>query len=222
MISFLKFIWKLYQIVVYRIRKKNIIVSPFSFFNKFTILEGNNVIHRKAVVSSSYVGRNTYIGYNSNLANCSIGRFCSIAENVSVISATHPTSVFVSTCPSFYSLLYQNGQTFVTSSKFNEFLQVSSRNAVIGNDVWIGSNVLIKGGITIGDGAIIAMGSVVTKDIPPYAIVGGNPAKFIRYRFPVEDIDFLIGFQWWNKSDSWILENSKYFDNIEKFINSQK
>ena len=69
----------------------------------------------------------------------------------------------------------------------------------IGNDVWIGLNATILDGVTIGDGAIVAAGAVVTKDVPPYAVVAGVPAKIIKYRFTESQIDFLLKFRWWEK-----------------------
>ena len=87
----------------------------------------------------------------------------------------------------------------------------------IGNDVWIGSNVIIPGGIQIGTGAIVATGSVVVKDVPPYAIVGGNPAKIIRYRFSKEQIDVLLGSEWWNWPIEKIRQQVDEFSDIEKF-----
>ena len=97
----------------------------------------------------------------------------------------------------------------------------SGRCLEVGNDVWIGDNVLIKGGVTIGDGAIIAMGAVVVKDVPPYAIVGGVPAKIIRYRFDKEAINKLIAISWWNKPQEWIKQNAKYFNDAGAFLNER-
>ena len=88
----------------------------------------------------------------------------------------------------------------------------------IGNDVWIGANAMILGGITIGDGAIIGAGAVVTKDIPPYAIVGGIPARIIRYRFPNDVINALLSSQWWNLSENILKSNIKVFQSND-FIN---
>ena len=82
----------------------------------------------------------------------------------------------------------------------------------IGNDVWIGSNATVLGGITVGDGAVVAAGAVVTKDVPPYAIVGGIPAKVIRYRFEPEKIKKLLEIQWWNWDDETIIKNKPLFE----------
>jgi acetyltransferase-like isoleucine patch superfamily enzyme len=84
----------------------------------------------------------------------------------------------------------------------------------IGNDVWLGANVIVLDNITIADGAIVAANSVVTKDVPPYAIVGGTPAKLIKYRFDEADIAFLLEYQWWDKDINWLRENLSLFHDI--------
>ena len=201
-----------------KLKKKNVRVSPRAHFDQKTFCEGNNVIAKNAVVSRAYIGRNTYINPDSDLTNCKIGRFCSIGPGISVIADSHPSSVFVSTSPSFFSTNRQNGQTFVTKNKFEERLSVDGYDIVIGNDVWVGTKAMIKGGITIGDGAIVAMGAVVTKDVPPYAIVGGVPAKIIKFRFTEEQIAKLLDIQWWNQSDEWLRSHVDEFESIDEFI----
>lgn len=200
------------------LKKRGVSIDSTVLFNTKTVFEGANVMHKNVCVSSAHVGYGTYIGENSSLPNCHIGRFCSIASNVKVVTATHPTSKFVSTSPMFFSTLKQSGKTFCKKNKFNEFLKVDDRYLIIGNDVWIGEGVTIKGGVRIGDGAIVAMNACVTKDVPPYAIVGGVPAKIIRYRFTDEQIKFLLEFKWWNKSLDWIEKHAEIFVDIETFI----
>jgi len=112
--------------------------------------------------------------------------------------------------------------SYVSKNKFQEFSKnVSNSNEYsinVGNDVWISANVTILDGVKIGDGAIIASNSLVNKDVEPYTIVGGVPAKPIKTRFEKDEIDFLLKFKWWNKSLNWIEENSDKFTDIKQFI----
>lgn len=190
--------------------------------NKDTFFEGHNSVGKNSVLVDSFVGYASFVGSYCSLPSSRIGRYCSIANNVEVICHTHPSSIFVSTHPSFYSILKQSGFSYAKEQIFNENLVIESdgRNyhAYIGNDVWLGAHVLIMGGVKIGDGSIVAAGSVVTKDVPPYAIVGGVPAKLIRMRFSDEQIAVLINFKWWNMDSLWIENNYNKFLNIQSFI----
>ena len=210
--QYIKYIIRfLYSIIL---KFRNIKASPRASFNLSTKLEGFNVVHQNSYIGGSNIGRCTYIGQNCTLINCKIGRFCSIAENVKVISSTHPTHTYISTSPCFFSVNKQCGISFTEKNCFKENLSIEGYNIIIENDVWIGSNVTIMGGIKIGNGAIIAMGAVVTKDVPPYAIVGGVPAKIIRYRFTQEEIEKLLKIKWWDKQLIELKEKAIYFTNI--------
>ena len=212
-INCLKYIYRwLYSIIL---RHKNIRITSTTHLNSDTKFEGYNVIHNNTFIGGSKIGCCTYIGPNTSLNNCKIGRFCSIADNVKVVSATHPTNTFISTSPCFFSTLNQCGISFINKDLFNENLTIDGYNIIIGNDVWIGTDVKILGGVTIGDGAIVAMGAVVTKDVPPYTIVGGVPAKIIRYRFSEEEIKNLLEIKWWDMPLKELRNKAQYFSNIK-------
>ncbi len=186
-----------------------------------TILEGKNTIHKKACISSSLVGYATFIGLETSLPMCKIGKYCSIADNVKIVIGKHPSKKFVSTHPSFFSLKKQSGFTYVKQNKFDENSFCDENNSFyccIGNDVWIGSGVKIMAGVKIPDGVIIGAGAVVTKDLEPYFIYGGVPAKKIGQRFNDKEIEYLMNFKWWDKPESWIKANSHLFSDIEEFI----
>lgn len=202
------FLKRIYRFV-YRIKLKrqNVFLSKSTIFNDKTKFEGWNKVGDNTVISDATLGRYSYIGSNSSLLYASIGRFCSIASNVKVIFLNHPTSEFFSTSPVFFSVLNQCGTSFVSKPLFDEHKMINGRSCIIGNDVWIGENVLIMGGAKIGDGAIVAAGAVVTKDVQPYSIVGGVPAKHIKYRFDEATIKRYLELEWWNKDDEWIKEN---------------
>ncbi len=180
--------------------------------------EGLNIIGTKSSIDG-YLGYGSYIGSNSNI-NGRIGKYCSIASNVNVLTGTHPVTEFVSTHPVFFSLNKQNGTTYVTSQLFMEKLYADKDKKygiVVGNDVWIGYGVTIIGGIQIGDGAVLLANTIVTRDVPPYSIVGGIPAKVVNKRFDEQTIQFLLEFKWWDKPESWIRQNVRLFSDIEMF-----
>lgn len=178
--------------------------------------EGHNYIHN-AVVSKSKLGAYTYVGPGTKIRNAKIGRFCSIASEVSIGLGIHPSRDFISMHPSFYSLKNTGIPiSFVKKEKFIESTPIE-----IGNDVWIGHRAIILDGVKVGHGAAVGAGALVTKDIPPYAIVGGVPAEIIRYRFSKKQIDFLLKTEWWNKSEDWISRNAENFESYESFKQCQ-
>ena len=141
------------------------------------------------------LGDYSYVARNVNASNVKFGKFCSIGPNFCCGLGLHPTDG-ISTAPMFYSKAKQNGVSLVKDVVYAEQKQTK-----IGNDVFIGANVTIIDGVTIGDGAVIGAGAVVVKDIPPYAVAGGVPAKVIKYRFNQDIIEKLLKLQWWNWSD---------------------
>lgn len=175
---------------------------------------GNNVkTYEKVKLTNVSVGDFTYITSDTHISNAKIGKFCSIGSSCRIGLGKHPTNKFVSSHPIFYSTAEQSGRTFSDKNYFNEFAEVT-----IGHDVWIGANAVVLDGLKIGDGAIIGAGSVVTKNVPDFSIVGGVPAKLIRYRFLNKEIKFLKIFKWWNKDEEWLKKNYKLFHNIQIFV----
>ena len=209
------------RVLKYRFFEKNNIKVAFSSkIRSKVVLEGKNRIGQDTILSDTYMGFGSYVGDYSNLSNCKIGKFCSIGNGVKHEAGVHPIN-HVSTHPAFYSVNHSCGLGFVTQDKFEESLFIDGcYQVIIENDVWIGSNVTILDGVTIGNGAIVAAGAVVTKDVPPYAIVGGVPAKEIKYRFDRETIDKLEKSNWWDKELSWIRAHAEEFSEINVFLKS--
>ena len=188
----------------------------------FAKIDNKSVISRKArvyghvQVNSSSMGDYSYIGRNSRLIHADIGKFCSIAGETKIGMGTH-TLDKVSTSPIFTETKNGTKHSWVKVSAVNPFKRVT-----VGNDVWIGVRTMVMGGVTIGDGAVIGAGSIVTKDVPPYAVVVGVPAKVIRFRFPQEQIDALLANPWWNLPEEQLREKIELFqssENVEEKIN---
>lgn len=177
------------------------------------------------------LGYGSYIGPYSKIS-AHIGRFTSIASYVCTVAGRHAYQApFATTCPMFFSLNpnhSQSGSTFATEQMFEELkfaVPEKQLDVEIGNDVWIGERAMLIGGVHIADGAIVLAGAVVTKDVPPYAIVGGVPAKIIRYRYDKETISFLLQTQWWNNTEEWFKENwilLTDIDQLKAYYNNKK
>lgn len=170
--------------------------SARSYATPDCIFSAYNRIYRRVFLRSCKLGNMSYVAEGTSIGFTTIGAFCSIGPNVSLGGlGWHPTDR-LSTHPAFYSSRLQAGTTFVANS--NELYKDKElQHTKVGNDVWIGAGCIVLDGVTIGDGAIIAAGAVVTKDVPPYAIVGGVPAQIIRYRFDINTITALLKWRWW-------------------------
>ena len=149
------------------------------------------------------IGEHSYINSGSNIISGKIGKYCSIGYGVDIGMFEHPIDM-VSTSTEIYK----------ENIKWNELPEPP----IIKNDVWIGSKATILQGVTIENGAIIAAGAVVTKNVPAYAIVGGVPAKIIKYRFDEEMRKKIEETEWWNKEEQWIEKNKSLFEDPEKFL----
>jgi acetyltransferase-like isoleucine patch superfamily enzyme len=205
----LRYLLKLF----YKFKAKKLILSNGVRLGRNITFGDYNRIYSDTKLSSCSLGNFTYVSNDSCINNVDIGKFCSIGPGVRTGMGIHPT-VMVSTHPIFYSTLGQSGVTAVKKNFFTE-----SKRTFIGNDVWVGANVVIHDGVVVGDGAIIASGSVVNKDIKPYSVVGGVPAKIIKYRFDEETIEKLLKQAWWNDTTlSYIRKYHQNFHDTEKFF----
>ncbi|CAD6084847.1 CatB-related O-acetyltransferase [Escherichia coli] len=169
--------------------------------NRSTQFGRYTVLFCRANITNSIVGDYTYFAGTASVNNCEIGKFCSIAEGVKIGLGKHPVD-FLSTHPVFYSentCFPYRLKNYRANEKVIESITESER-VIIGNDVWIGVNAIVMDGVTIGDGAVIGAGAVVTKDVQPYTIVGGVPARVIRTRQNINcswwefDVDTLVDF----------------------------
>jgi acetyltransferase-like isoleucine patch superfamily enzyme len=172
-------------------------------------------VNLNSLLVNTTMSRYSYIGYDCMVTNTTIGGFCSISNNCVIGAPGHPVD-WVSSSPVFVG-----GRNFLrknfSTHEFND-----NEITIIGNDVWVGTNCLIRKGVTIGDGSIIGMGSIVTKDIPPYEIWGGNPARLIKKRFDDTIIQKLLNVRWWEWSDEKISDEAKTFNDLNSVLNKQR
>lgn len=197
------FIWyvknKKYHSFIYNKRISfNYVPSELSMIRDKSEVYGNFVLGKGSYISGPYA----YVD------GAQIGKYTSIARFATIGVKGHNYN-WVTTSP------------IITSSKYGivkDSISIPQKDEVIiGNDVWIGMYAIVNRGVKIGDGAVIASGAVVTKDVPPYAIVGGNPAKVIKYRFDPEIIDKLLKIRWWDWDNDLIKKRIKDFYDINSF-----
>lgn len=182
--------------------------------------EGNNYIGKFSTFRGS-IGRYSYLGDNCIFLG-KIGRFTSIASRVNVVGGRHPIKApFVATSPMFYAKHSAVGKTFVNEQLYDEYVFCSNEGdyeVLVGNDCWIGSGATLIAGVSVGDGAVVLANATVTKDVPPYAIVGGVPAKVLGYRYDEQCIAQLLKIKWWNKDIQWLKEHASLFSHLIQFI----
>jgi acetyltransferase-like isoleucine patch superfamily enzyme len=198
----------------YKYTAKNLAIGYMARFSNCRF-GSYNTLYDSVLLVNVTLGDFSYVAANSKIHNTEIGKFSCIGPESIIGLGKHPSHDFASVHPIFYSPLCQAQITYASHPFFEEFAQIQ-----IGNDVWIGARAIILGGVTIGDGAIVGAGAVVTKDVPAYAVVGGVPAKILRYRFEPTEIDFLKQFKWWDRDIDWLRENAAKFHNIQELIKS--
>lgn len=177
----------------------------------------NSVIHPTSEIESgttfygSQMDRHTFCGYDCDVYCADIGSFTSIANGVVIGGGRHPME-WVGMSPVFYE-----GRDSV-KAKFSSHRREPVKRVVIGHDVWIGRAAIVLPGVAIGNGAVVGAGAVVTKSVPPYGIVAGNPARLIRYRFDDSVVARLIASQWWTLGDEDLHKLGLYANDVEKFL----
>lgn len=179
-----------------------------------SIIRENAFVYQSSSLHEVEVGRFSYVGRNSILAQTTIGRFCSLGPELLCGPGEHPTD-YVSSSPLFFSTRKQCGVSFSDKNYFEE-----KKAVTIGHDVWISARVLIRDGMNIGHGAIIGAGAIVLADVPSYGIVGGVPAKLIRFRFSEDIIEKLLEIKWWEWNNKMLQKAQALFaqEDINAFL----
>jgi len=178
-----------------KIRFKNTIIDKGCCIDSKSIIHPHVHLLENSIINNSEINSYTYLGKNCLVQNASIGKFCSIANEVLIGLGNHPLDL-LSTSPLFYRVFNPLQISLIKKDiDITEYKPIS-----IGNDVWIGTRSIIIDGVSIGHGAVLAANSVVTKDVPPYAVVGGIPAKIIKYRFPAEKVEKILYSRWWENT----------------------
>lgn len=196
---------------IFSARVRNTSLGQDSLIRDFSQVEGCIIgrrvdLQRMAMIFNTEIGDFTYTGRNFTCWNAKIGKFCSISWNVGVGGANHDYNRI-----SQHAFLYASQFGLIKKGQKEGYNRFESE-CIIGNDVWIGCNAVICRGVKIGDGAVIAAGAVVTKDVAPYTIVGGVPAKIIKRRCSEDLAARLQKTQWWNLSVETIKNNFELFN----------
>jgi acetyltransferase-like isoleucine patch superfamily enzyme len=207
--SFLRRIW-------YRLRYPGIKTWPGATIGADVRYGAHVVLCHHAMIHGVTIGSHSYVGTHSHVQYATIGSFVSIGPEVRVGLGTHPVHI-VSTYPSFYASHASAAVPMARSVAIREHEQV-----VIGSDVWIGARAMVVDGVKVGHGAVIAAGAVVTKDVSPYAIVGGVPARLIRFRFNPAVIEDLLAIAWWTWPEELIRQRAEDFADVQLFLEKHR
>jgi len=219
-IAYYKWLWQAFTSELLKFHPTSF--SVMSKFSSHVHLDAKTALNRCEVGSYSYISKET------SMIRVTVGRYCSIGPECKIGMGSHPTNL-ISTSPVFFSKSNKIGISLIEEECYEEFKPIE-----IGHDVWIGSRAMIMGGCHIGNGAIVAAGAVVIKDVKPYSIVGGIPAKEIKMRFDAELIELLERSKWWLLNHQKLKEifnlvcegntewNQEITKNVSKYLIEQK
>ncbi|GHU68144.1 hypothetical protein FACS189413_04350 [Bacteroidia bacterium] len=180
-------------------------VSLLALVDRYSTISRTARIYRHAKIFRSSIGSYSYVGKGTSIVCADMGKFCSIAGSSLIGMGRHSMS-YISTSSLFTAKKNGTGSSWTKGMHFEEYQKIT-----IGNDVWIGTRVIVMGGVTIGDGVVIGAGAIITKNVPPYAVVAGVPSKIIKYRFPSEITEKLLELQWWNFPVKYLKKNITLF-----------
>lgn len=204
---------------------KRVVLEPGAYYDRKTWFEGDARLGMTAFLDRCRIGKGSYVAAGSYLILTDVGRYSSIGANVTTAIGNHPIRGRISSSPSLYSSQPSNGLSLCVDPNFSELIysnEEEQRCVTIGNDVWIGTGTTILSGVTIHDGAVVGAGSLVTKDVEPYGIYVGCPAKKIGSRFTDEEIEALLAVKWWEKDEEWIRVHAYECADVRKFVASYK
>jgi acetyltransferase-like isoleucine patch superfamily enzyme len=187
------------------LKKARLVAVRDSVVDPTSKLESGTMFHH------STMGRHSFCGYDCDISHADIGGFVSIANGVVIGGGRHPME-WVGMSPVFY-----DGRDSVTA-KFATHRREAPRRVRVGHDVWMGRSAIVLPGVSVGDGAVVGAGAVVTKDVAPYAIVAGNPARLIRYRFDDATIARLRAARWWDLDDEALKVLGPLVVDVERFL----
>lgn len=192
-------------------RKKHIYIGSYYVEKGAQFGHHVRILHDVQIRKTVSIGDYSYVEPYTTIISASIGKYCSIGKCCQIGPWEHPLN-YMTTSPQVLRVILQRPDLY----------QDLPEKAEIGNDVWIGSNAIVMGGVKVGNGAVIGAGAIVTKDVPSYAIVVGNPAKIIRYRFQPEEIAWLESLSWWDWTKDEIYGNKGLFLDRENFISERE